>query len=213
MRSSTSNPSVPFSSSHRWASRCVLYISKEGYSTTSLGNLLLCCITFTIKNFFCMFVWNFLCSSFRPLLLVLSLHTTEKSLASSLCLPLPLRYLQTFIRSPPQSSFLQAEQIQVTPPFLIKEMLRPFITFVELCWTHSRRSLCGFFWTGEPRTGCSSLNVASPGKSRGGGSPPLTCWPNSFSCTPGYCWPSCPQGHTAGSWTTCCPLGPPGPSL
>jgi len=41
------------------------------------------------KKFFCMLVQNFLCSSFRPLLFVLSLHTTDKSLASSICLPLP----------------------------------------------------------------------------------------------------------------------------
>ena len=61
--------------------------------TTSLGNLFWCSVTLTIKKFFCMFVWNFLCSSFRPLLLVLSLHTTEKSLASSICLPPPFRYL------------------------------------------------------------------------------------------------------------------------
>ena len=46
-----------------------------------------------LKNLFHMFVWNFLCSSFRPLLLVLSLPTTEKRLASSICLPLHFRYL------------------------------------------------------------------------------------------------------------------------
>jgi len=45
-------------------------------------------------------VQNFLCSSFRPLLLVLSLHPAEKSLASSICLLPPFRYLQTFIRTP-----------------------------------------------------------------------------------------------------------------
>jgi len=50
-------------------------------------------VTLTIKKFFCVLIWNFLCTSFRPLLPVLLLHTTEKSLASSICLPRPFRYL------------------------------------------------------------------------------------------------------------------------
>ena len=52
-----------------------------------LGNLFQFSTTLTIKKFFCMLVWNFLYSSFRPLLLVLSLHITERSLVSSICLP------------------------------------------------------------------------------------------------------------------------------
>uniref|UniRef100_A0A8C2Y932 AIG1-type G domain-containing protein n=1 Tax=Coturnix japonica TaxID=93934 RepID=A0A8C2Y932_COTJA len=40
-------------------------------------------IALTINKFFCMLVQNFLCSVFRPLLLVLLLHSTEKSLGSS----------------------------------------------------------------------------------------------------------------------------------
>ena len=42
------------------------------------------------KKSFLMSVQNFLCSTVRPLLLVLWLHTTERSLASSVCLHLPL---------------------------------------------------------------------------------------------------------------------------
>ena len=91
---------VPYKGLHRLASRWVLNISIEGDSTTSLGSLFLCSVSLTVKMFFHMFVWHFLCSSFRLLLLVLSLHTTEKSLASSTCLPSPFRYLQTFIRTP-----------------------------------------------------------------------------------------------------------------
>ena len=68
----------------------VLNISIEGDSTTSLGGLFQCSITLPVKKFFHMLVQNFLCSSFKPLLLDLSLCTTEKSLASSICLPLPL---------------------------------------------------------------------------------------------------------------------------
>jgi len=86
-RSSSPTPllkQVPYSSYHSWASRWVLNISTEGDATISLGNQFQCSITLTIKWFFCMFLWNFQCSSFRPLLLVLSLHTTQKSLASSI---------------------------------------------------------------------------------------------------------------------------------
>ena len=45
----------------------------------------------TIYKLFHILVRNFLCSSFRPLLLVLLLHTTKKNLASSICLPPPLK--------------------------------------------------------------------------------------------------------------------------
>lgn len=41
--------------------------------------------------------------------------------------------------------------------------------------------------------------VASLGQSRGGWSPPLTCWSQSSRCTPGYHWFSCTQRHTASS--------------
>ena len=58
-------------------SRGVLNISLEGDSTSSLDSLFQCSVTLTIKTFFCMLVRNFLCSSFRPLFLVLLQHTTE----------------------------------------------------------------------------------------------------------------------------------------
>ena len=70
---------VPYNRSHRQASRQALNISIDGDSTFSLGNLFQHSITLIIKKF-CTLVRNFLCSSFRPLLIILSLHTTEKSL-------------------------------------------------------------------------------------------------------------------------------------
>ena len=81
--------------SHRQASRQVLNISIGGDSTTSLGNLFQCSITLTVKKFYHVLVWNFLCSGFRPLLLVSDRYTTEKSLASFICLPPPFRNLKT----------------------------------------------------------------------------------------------------------------------
>ena len=53
-------------------------LSREGESTTSLGSLLECFVTFKVKKFFLVFVWNFLCSSLCPMLNVLSVGTTEK---------------------------------------------------------------------------------------------------------------------------------------
>jgi len=67
----------------RTFSRQVLNISREGNSTTSLGSRFQCSVTLRGKKFFLMFSWNFLCFSLCPLPLVLSLGTTEKSLAPS----------------------------------------------------------------------------------------------------------------------------------
>ena len=77
---------------HRTLSRRVLNISREGESTTPLGNLFQSSVTLRGKKFFLMFSWNFLCFSLCPLPLVLSLGTTEKSLAPSSWHP-PWRYL------------------------------------------------------------------------------------------------------------------------
>jgi len=74
---------VTYSRLHRTLSRQVLNISKEGDSTTSLGNLFQCSVTLRGKKFFLMFRGNFLCFSLCPLSLLLLLGTTEKSLAPS----------------------------------------------------------------------------------------------------------------------------------
>ena len=72
---------VTYSRLHRILSRWVLNVSREGDSTTSLGSLFQCSVTLRGKKFFLMFSWNFLCFSLCLLPLVLSLGTTEKSLA------------------------------------------------------------------------------------------------------------------------------------
>jgi len=72
---------VTYSRLHRTASRRVLNISREGDSTTSLGSLFQCSITLRGKKFFLMFRRSLFCFSLCPLRLVLSLGTTEKSLA------------------------------------------------------------------------------------------------------------------------------------
>jgi len=74
---------VTYSRLHRTLSRQVLNISREGDSTTSVGSLCQCSVTLRVKKLFLMFRRNFLCFSLCPLPLVLSLGTTEKSLAPS----------------------------------------------------------------------------------------------------------------------------------
>ena len=61
----------------------VFNISREGDSTTSLGSLFQCSVTLRGKKFLLMLRRNFLCFRLYPLPLVLSLGTTEKSLAPS----------------------------------------------------------------------------------------------------------------------------------
>jgi len=58
---------VTWSRLHRTLSRQVFNISREGDSTTSLGNLFQGSITLRVKKFFLMFRWNFLCFSLCPL--------------------------------------------------------------------------------------------------------------------------------------------------
>ena len=123
--------------------RQLLHISTGEDSTTSLGNLFQCSVTLTLKKFFHTLVWNFLCSSFRPLLLVLLLHITKKNLASSICLPSPFRYLQTLIRSPPSLLFPRLNRLLSISSYERCSML--FIVFVVLRWT-PRRSLSSWNW-------------------------------------------------------------------
>jgi len=68
-------------------SRWLLKITKDGDSTTSLGNWCQCLVPLTVKRCFLMFRENFLCFSLCPFPLVLSLGTTEKSLAPSFLYP------------------------------------------------------------------------------------------------------------------------------
>ena len=79
-------------------SRRLLHIAKGGDSTASLGNLCQGSVTLTGKKCFLMFRGHLLCFSLRPLPLVLSLDTTEKSLALSSLHP-PFGYLYTLMRS------------------------------------------------------------------------------------------------------------------
>lgn len=93
----------------------VLNISKNGDSTTSLGNLFWGSVTFSgkkkktnHKGGFSMFKWNFPYFRWCALPLVLSLGNT-KSLPTSSLLPL-VRYLHTLVRSPLSFFLLRLSQ-------------------------------------------------------------------------------------------------------
>ena len=108
----------------RTVSRQLLNISEGGDSTTALGKLCQCLVTPAVKKWFLMFRGNLPCFSWCPLPLVLALGTTKRSLAPTPLHP-PLRYLYTLIRSAPEPSLLQAQQSQLSQPFLICQMLQP----------------------------------------------------------------------------------------
>lgn len=68
--------------------KCHIQLSIQyGDYTAYLGSLFQYSVTFQVKKLFIMFKWNFLYFIFCPFLLVMSLGTTQKSLAPSFLLP------------------------------------------------------------------------------------------------------------------------------
>ncbi|KAK4825361.1 hypothetical protein QYF61_026880 [Mycteria americana] len=89
-----------------------LNVSRNGASTTSLGNLFQCFITLTVRNFFLTSSLNLPSFSLKPLPLVLSEWVL-------------LKILEGFNKVSPQPSLLQAEQPQLSQPVLVGEVLQP----------------------------------------------------------------------------------------
>ncbi|KAK4808555.1 hypothetical protein QYF61_009858 [Mycteria americana] len=87
-------------------------VSRDGASTTSLGNLFQCLTTLIVKNFFLKSSLNLPFLSLKPLLLVLS----QQAL---------LKLLEGFYKVSRQPSLLQAEQPQLSQPVLVGEVLQP----------------------------------------------------------------------------------------
>jgi len=93
---------------------------------------------------------------------------------------------------PSESSLLQAEQPQVSQPFLMK-FFRPLIIFGALLWTISRSFMPFLNWEFQNWVQFSKCE-ASPGQSRGGVPPSSTCWLYSFSAlqdSTGLFWVFC----------------------
>ena len=93
-----------------------------------------------LLNVLCMFVWNFLCSSFRPLLCAIALHHQEEPGL----IHLPLIYLLLDIHkhwSDSPSVFFSPGWTGWGHSAWSSRCSRPFNILVVLCWTPSRRSL------------------------------------------------------------------------
>jgi len=106
----------------RATSSLALNASRDGASTTPLGNLFHCVTTLCVKTFLLISNPNFPCLSLRPFPLVLSLSTLISSHFPS-CFYAPFKYLKARMRSP--WNLLQAKQTQFPQPFLIGEINVP----------------------------------------------------------------------------------------
>ncbi|KAK4814100.1 hypothetical protein QYF61_008195 [Mycteria americana] len=91
-------------------------VSRDGASTTSLGNLFQCLTTLMVKNLFLKSSLNLPSLSLKPLLLVLSQQALPK-------------ILEGCSKVSPQPSLLQAEQPQLSQPVLVGEVLQPLDHF------------------------------------------------------------------------------------
>jgi len=117
-------------------SNLALNTARERAATASLGNLGQCLTT--LKEFLPS-IWSNLPSfSLKPLLLV----PWKKSLSSFLvglfrCWKAAIRFLW---------SLLQAEQPQLSQPFLTEEVFQPSDQLCALLWTHSNRSMSVLCW-------------------------------------------------------------------
>ena len=80
-------------------SNLTLNVSRDGASTTSLGNLFQCFTTLSVKNAFLISSLNLPSFSLKPSPLVLSQQPLLKSLTSSF-LPAPFKHWKAAIRSP-----------------------------------------------------------------------------------------------------------------
>ena len=90
---------------------------------------------------------DFLCSTLCPVPLVPALGTTEKSLAPTLLHPPSNTYMHVW--DPPKPSFLQAEEPQLSQPFLVTEVLHSLIIFMALHWTFSGASRSLLCWEAQ----------------------------------------------------------------
>ena len=126
---------------------------------------------------------NLLCFSFCPLPLVLSLGTTEKSLAPS-SLHFAFSYLYTLIRSALSLLFSRLNSPSALGLSSCERCFSPFDIFPVLHWTlqYVRVSLV----LDKRSTGHSTPAIASSVLSRGEGSCSSACWQYFASCSPGY---------------------------
>ena len=126
LESSPPSEQAPYSRLHRWVSRWVLNISREGESITSLGSLFQCSITLTVKKFLCILVQNFLCTTADS---PCPVPTDCWKEAGHVLLTPTLKIFININQITSESSFLKAEQTQVAQPFLTGGMLQTVFSF------------------------------------------------------------------------------------
>ncbi|KAK4815543.1 hypothetical protein QYF61_003235 [Mycteria americana] len=112
LRVDLESPLVLSARGSRVPSNLTLNVSRDGASTTSLGNLFQCFTTLIVKNVILIPSLNLPSCSFKPLPLVLSLQALLKILKG--CNEVSL-----------EPCLLQAEQPQLSQPFLIGEVFHP----------------------------------------------------------------------------------------
>ena len=117
----------------RATSSLALNASRDGASTTSLGNLFQCITTLCVKNFLLISNLNLPCLSLKPFPLVLSLFNLINS-HSPLLFICSLQVLEGHNEVSPEPSLLQAKQAQFPQPFLIGEFSR----YLPKICTHSK---------------------------------------------------------------------------
>jgi len=90
-----------------------------------------------------------------------------------------------------QPCLLQDEQPQLSQPALLREAFH-----VSFLWSFSGCAPTGLCpsCTDDSTSQHSTPGELSPAQSRGGRSPPLTCWSHIFWFSPGYAWLSGLQG-------------------
>ena len=105
--------------SERCPTSCWMFLGM-GHLPTSLGNLCQCFTTLIVKNIFLTSSLNLPSFSLKPLPLVLSQQALLKCLSPSF-LQAPFKYWKVS----PGPSLLQAEQPQLSQPFLVAEVFQP----------------------------------------------------------------------------------------
>lgn len=135
-------------------SSCILSISKDGDSTTSLSNLLQCLtILQKVLSFLLLFKWNTLCFGLCPLFLAHPLNTTERRLAPSPLLP---SYLSRIYKTSWAFSFSKLNSLVSLSLSLYNRCANLLITFLAPCWICFSMSV-SFFVLGKPGQGLSGL--------------------------------------------------------
>ncbi|KAK4819472.1 LOW QUALITY PROTEIN: hypothetical protein QYF61_004698 [Mycteria americana] len=124
----------------RAPSNLTLNVSRDGASTTSLGNLFQCFTTLIVKNFFLQSSLNLPSLSLKLLLLVLSQQALLKSLSPSL-LEAPFKDWKAVIRSPRSLLFSRLNNPSSLSLSLEERCSSPRIIFVALLWPCSSSSM------------------------------------------------------------------------